>query len=462
MIKTKKINVKVCILGAGSGGFGCAWRLLKNGISVAVVDKNPDFGGTSVFSGVSCWEPGVSLDGVHTEIKNALEQIPNGCSVAKTVPNCNIFGENRHTWDFPWGLSVPCDEAYETTLRRSGLDYFTECRRFQFEEDAMKMALNSIISPYSELLTKLFGFELKDTKIHGGRVKSVTVTNGKELCEITADYFVDATGSIALARKLGCETAVGCEEKVKYNEPSAPIEKEDNINGVSYVFRISKAQTPDHIDTVPEEYKSFKIGDKVKTVSCFNCYPNGDININMLPTMTGKEFLELGDKADFNGKAAVWQYWNYLQKNKNMQGFTLTHIFNVGIRENYRLVGKYVLTENDLIKGIKNQDSNRIIAVSDHALDVHGNKSSCPELNSPYGIPIDCCIPKEYDNLLVACRGASFSHIAASSARLSRTMLSLGEGVGEYICELLKDGKFTNNIQGKAYKKFTENYFRRK
>jgi hypothetical protein len=45
---------------------------------------------------------------------------------------------------------------------------------------------------------------------------------------------------------------------------------------------------------------------------------------------------------------------------------------------------------------------------------------------------------KEFENLFVACRGASFTHIAGSSARLSRTVLSMGEGVGEYISELLK------------------------
>jgi hypothetical protein len=43
----------------------------------------------------------------------------------------------------------------------------------------------------------------------------------------------------------------------------------------------------------------------------------------------------------------------------------------------------------------------------------------------------------EFDNLFVACRGASFTHIAASSSRLSRTMISMGEGVGEYISEKL-------------------------
>ena len=39
-------------------------------------------------------------------------------------------------------------------------------------------------------------------------------------------------------------------------------------------------------------------------------------------------------------------------------------------------------------------------------------------------------IPKGSVNLLVACRGASFSHIAASSCRLSRTIVQLGRAAG--------------------------------
>ena len=64
MVKTVKTDV--CIIGAGAGGIGCAYRLIKNGVNTVVVDKNPDFGGTMVFGGVDGWEPGVSLDGMHT------------------------------------------------------------------------------------------------------------------------------------------------------------------------------------------------------------------------------------------------------------------------------------------------------------------------------------------------------------------------------------------------------------
>jgi hypothetical protein len=125
-----------------------------------------------------------------------------------------------------------------------------------------------------------------------------------------------------------------------------------------------------------------------------------------------------------------------------MQGYTLVQIYGAGVRESYRLVGKYVLKEQDLRAGkpvaIKTE---RTIAIADHALDVHGEGSMCKELERPYEIPIECTVAKEFDNLFVCCRGASFSHIAASSARLSRTLLSMGEGVGEYLAEQFRASK---------------------
>jgi hypothetical protein len=51
-------------------------------------------------------------------------------------------------------------------------------------------------------------------------------------------------------------------------------------------------------------------------------------------------------------------------------------------------------------------------------------------LKQPYGVPFRCLLPVEFDNLAVACRGASFSSVAASSCRLSRTMMQLGQAAG--------------------------------
>ena len=64
-------------------------------------------------------------------------------------------------------------------------------------------------------------------------------------------------------------------------------------------------------------------------------------------------------------------------------------------------------------------------------MDTHGSHAhGIGELSEPYGVPYRCLVPKGKRNLLIACRAASFSSIAASSCRLSRTMMQLGQAAG--------------------------------
>lgn len=94
-----------------------------------------------------------------------------------------------------------------------------------------------------------------------------------------------------------------------------------------------------------------------------------------------------------------------------------------------------MLREQDVRAGFLRQDRREeLIAYADHALDTHGESHidgpNLKELAMPYGVPLDCLLPQELDNLIVATRGASFTHIAAASCRLSRTMMALGEAAG--------------------------------
>lgn len=442
------IKTQVCIIGAGAGGVGCAYRLIKNGINTVVVDKNSDFGGTMVFSGVDGWEPGVTLDGLHSELYKKMSAMENGCHVVTQVPNDFIFTRGDAIgWDgkysfekHPWALALKSSYSYEDTFKRLPYRF---SKRLQFEPRAMIRAVNDIFSPYKDNLTTLFGYKYVSCKRDGEKITSVTVSNGKESEEIFADVFVDASGDIVLARDAGCAFTIGTEGKDEYNEPSAK-DKCDVINAVSYVFRISKVSDSAHIDPIPPEYA--KVLDEgtlarlKRTVSFVVEYPSGDFNVNMLPTMPGQEFLSLGENADKLGHALVWAYWNYLQTQKGMKGYKLVHIYDAGVRESYRLIGKYVLKEQDLREGKPTAlQTKRVVAIADHAMDIHGEGAMCNELEHPYEIPIECTMTKEFDNLFVCCRGSSFSHIAASSVRLTRTMISMGEGVGEYIAEQIRN-----------------------
>lgn len=448
----KTFKTTVCILGAGAGGTGCAYRLIKNGIRTVVADKNPDFGGTAVFSGVDGWEPGVSLDGLHLLLRDELTKMGNGCHVVEVVPNLNMFDPtvgldwSKHSFkERPYGFSMATGCSYEDTLKRctSLRGAKGPYRRFQFDPDCMRAAIHNVFAPYSENLTTLFGHAYKSCKSENGRITSIVIAdaNGIET-EVFADYFVDASGDIVLARDAGCDYAIGAESKAEYSEPSAG-DGSTSVNGATYVFRIAKTDDPEHIDEIPEEYKCVDISewcgtDLLTKISCFVKYPNGDINVNMLPTMQGREYLDLGDKAGLIGRARVYRYWHRLQTEYDLKGYTLKHIFNAGVRESYRLRGKYVLKEQDLRAGLLKQPKvGRTVAIADHMMDVHGEHGLAKELEYPYEIPLECAMTKEYGNLFVACRGASFTHIAASSARLTRTLISMGEGVGEYLTECI-------------------------
>lgn len=445
----RTLKTEVCILGAGGGGTGCAYTLIKNGIKTVVVDKNPDFGGTAVFSGVDGWEPGVSLDGLHLLLKDELEKMDKACHVVEVVPNMNFFDPtvgndwSKHSFsERPFGFSMATGCRYEDTYKRCtyirGIN--GPYRRFQFEPDCMRKAIHNVFKPFEKNLTTFFGYKYKSCQTESDKLKSIVIVGeNEEDIEIFADFFVDASGDIVLARDAGCDYTIGCEGKEEFYEPSA-TEKTDSVNGATYVFRIAKTSSPDHIDEIPEEFKNVDLGNwsPKNVISATVQYPNGDVNINMLPTMQGREYHDYGEKADLIGRARVVHYWHYLQTEKNLNGYTIKHIFNAGVRESYRLRGKYVLKEQDLRAGLlKQPKAGRTIAIADHMMDVHGEGGFAKELEIPYEIPLECTMTKEIENLFVACRGASFTHIAASSARLTRTMISMGEGVGEYISELL-------------------------
>ena len=163
-------------------------------------------------------------------------------------------------------------------------------------------------------------------------------------------------------------------------------------------------------------------------------YPNGDLNMNMLPTMEGAEFLRRGySDAMAECQRRVRAHWHHVQTScPEFQKLRLSWIAPaLGIRESRRIVGEYVLTERDLFAGVSGQKHPDIICLADHSMDTHGSHAhGIGELREPYGVPYRCLIPKGKRNLLIACRASSFSSLAASSCRLSRTMMQLGQAAG--------------------------------
>lgn len=443
-----RIRADIVIVGGGSAGFGAAVRAarLSGGrLDIVLVEKEGLLGGTSTLAGVNCWEPGIAGPGIHKEVYKRLKARPLAVGIGKTT--------HFPTAEERWSVSViDVNSSYEDTLQRAGLAAY-EQRRVQFEPTAMCEVMDQILNEVGVRI--MYNSTFVDLKISGNRIESIVVFNAhRGLFQIEADCFIDSTADIVVAGLAGARTVIGEEASSVYGEPSAPETSSANVNGVSQIFRVepSSNRKVDELPSWVEEDFDAEWIEKVleggNVVSCMNVYPNGDININMLPTMEGHEFFAIPhDLAVKICRARALRYWNFLQRKKGFDRYRFRCFFPlVGIRESRRLVGGYVLNENDILAGFLKQDKrDELIAFADHALDIHSRTASkgggIRELNMPYGVPYSCLLTREYENLLVACRGASFSHIAASSCRLERTMIALGEAAGAAAYISIRDNK---------------------
>jgi len=420
------------VVGVGSGGFGAALAAARAGLSVLCLEKAEGIGGNAVRAGVSMWEPGVGGTGFPFEIYQQLKAYPQAVG---------IYSFGRHiSWDgwsaFPGGEHViDPDRCYRDTLRRHpGAERSADAAFRQahwhgviFEPRVYQRVLRDMLAE-TQRVTILTETTFAKVEHANGRIRALHLTSGDV---VRGRFFVDATGGGALCQACGCAMMSGQEARARFGEPSAPPEANDRLNGVTLIFRVTPTEEP-KVEPLPEGVPAACWWGRFPAMSAVR-YPNGDYNCNMLPTMEGAEFARQPyDQAYRECERRVRAFWHHVQQRwPEFRGYRVSWIAPaLGVRETTRVVTEYVLTEHDIRAGLKGQSHPDIIALADHALDRHGAGGGAFEVVEPYGVPYRCLIPQGMSNVLVACRGAGFSSLAASSCRLSRTMMQLGQAAG--------------------------------
>ncbi|MBZ0293806.1 MAG: FAD-dependent oxidoreductase [Anaerolineae bacterium] len=429
----ERYETDILIVGGGSGGFGAAIRAARHDPTarILLIESLQMLGGTSTAGGVNNWEPGIGGPGVHYELYERLSQQPEAIGVAKTV--------HFYSREEPYGFSrIDPESSYESSLRRSATPRL-DWRRVHFEPELMANLMLEMLQ--SAGVDVRFGTRFTDVQVKGRHIVSVVAqpSDGGDPYEIRSKLYIDCSGGGHLARAAECQVSFGEEPYDLYEEPSAPETPAPIVNGVTQVYRVSKVDSPG-VDPLPEAAQAPEIQQwaaENNPATAITEYPNGDLCMNTLPTMQGAEFHGLSyEEAQRISHARMYAQWHRLQTQYGFDHYRFHSMFPlVGIRESHRLVGRFVLKEHDVRAGLLHQEhADEVIAFSDHALDTHGERRvkgpKLGELEQPYGVPYDCLLPQEYDNLITASRGSSFSHIGASSCRLSRTMMALGEAAG--------------------------------
>ncbi len=433
----RELETDVCIVGGGSAGVGAAIAAAREGAGVVLVERQRRLGGTGTNAFVSNWEPGPGCS-IAEELFHRMKAI-GGAGVGKSQPV-----QTKAPMGF---LMVDDGEKYESTLVRA-LPGDRQQHRVPycvpFKPDAFDAVAREMLAETGKaaILDETTFFRAEPNG-EATRVQSILAEDSEgRIVRIRAKVFIDATGDVWLARALGCKTMLGVDPKSRFDEPSAPEEGFLQLNAITRCYMIVPSDAPKR-EPPPE----FDV--RFPRAAFVTGWRDGMRMVNMMPTLPGKALIDLGyDECMRRTEQIVRAHWHWLQEVPEFQGHELAEVAPMlGIRESHRVVTRYVLTEHDLLAGLPRQQHPDIIAVADHPCDIHGAGGHLSQVKTAYGVPYRCLIPDgPWENLLVACRGAGFSKIAASSVRLQRTMIQLGHAAGMAAATAVKEDTAVDRI----------------
>ncbi|MCX6960793.1 MAG: FAD-dependent oxidoreductase [Verrucomicrobia bacterium] len=135
----------------------------------------------------------------------------------------------------------------------------------------------------------------------------------------------------------------------------------------------------------------------------------------------------------------VYGVWNHIKNSGEFpeaENLTLEWVGTVpGKRESRRFEGDYILSQSDLVEQREHPD---VVCFGGWAIDVHppegvfSTKPGCLQWHTKgiYGIPYRCLYSRNIENLFLAGRIISSSHVAFASTRVMATCALTGQAVG--------------------------------
>ena len=299
-----------------------------------------------------------------------------------------------------------------------------------------------------------------DTIVEDGRVKGVIIESKKGREAILAKCVVDCSGDGDVAYRAGAPMAYGNDKGI-----AQPPTLMFSMRGVdSRKLRDAVADHPDiyDIDFIPNEF--FRADDNCTMVGFRNQIRQAREQGYKLPVertifMTGMapdewwvnmsrvngvdstdpEQYTRGEEICIKQNAEIVRYLKAF-----IPGFENAYVDRVapfmGIRESRRIVGEYILTEQDIFNCARFPDA---IGVASYPVDLHhpvGGDCTlmwCPDC---YDIPYRCLVPQKIDGLLCAGRNISATHLALASVRVMGPAMCLGEAAGKAAALCVKEG----------------------
>lgn len=274
-------------------------------------------------------------------------------------------------------------------------------------------------------------------KMQADRIASVTIQHIEtgEQTELTAPLFSDCTGDATIGYLAGADWAMGREGRDEYGESLAPEQPDSLVMGASiqWYSKDMKKKT---------SFPHFEYGVRFDAE---NCEPVTMGEWKWETGMNRNQVSEAERVRDY-GLLVIYSNWSYLKNHykdhKKYANRSLDWVAYVsGKRESRRLLGDYVLSQDDIDKNVAHEDASFTTTWS---IDLHfpdsvnsvrfpGNEFKSATVHRwihPYAVPYRCLYSRNVDNLFMAGRNMSCTHVALGTVRVMRTTGMMGEVVG--------------------------------
>jgi hypothetical protein len=286
-------------------------------------------------------------------------------------------------------------------------------------------------------VTQFMNYRAFAVEMNGSAIKSVTakhIETGEEL-RFTAPIFADCTGDGTIGALAGADFAMGRESKSEFSEPTAPEEGDKLTMGSSVQWYSEEKEAP-------RTFPVFNYGMEITEENVQK------VTMGEWTWETGMNFDQITDFERIRdyGLLVVYSNWSFLKneysekdKYANRQLGWVAYVS--GKRESRRLLGDHILKEQDIADYVAYPDGT---ASTSWTIDLHypdpKNTTQFPgrEFKSiavhqpiyPYPIPYRCFYSRNVDNLFMAGRNISVTHVALGTVRVMRTTGMMGEVVG--------------------------------
>ncbi|OGV71992.1 MAG: hypothetical protein A3K19_22140 [Lentisphaerae bacterium RIFOXYB12_FULL_65_16] len=395
-------TVDVLVIGGGVAAVCAAIAAGRNGCETALVEMDMCLGGNSGpllgvhVSGAHSFHPYASETGIIEEL-----ELEAARQAAKTITLGHHYNIS-HQWDL----------VLEQGLRDAGVRVYRQHQARRALTEGRRV-VGVIVEDIQHFRTKLFRVR------HG---------------------IIDASGDGVVAVDAGASFMRGTESKARFGERSGP-EKDSAITmGTSITALVRKASHP--VDFVmPPEFaaRATAEGPPTKTPGYRPAAWRPDAEFCFIwATESGGQRDTILDDAEIR-QEILYQFYRCWDNVKNhscveeARNWELAWVSpKSGKRESHRFIGDYVLTQTDVEAARAFPDS---IGYGGYFVDVHepvGLRSKVVCYSNPplWNFPYRSCYSKDFDNLWLAGRLMSVSHLALGTVRLMRTLGCIGQGVG--------------------------------